>query len=151
MKTAFISESTLTSFDPDCKTILEADSSEYITESIFFQFNNKGVLRPCIYFLKKNSSAECNYKIYDKKLLAVIHYLQEWDAELHSVKKFTVITDYKNLKYFTQLWKLSKQYVKWLIFLSRYNMTMKYHPESENNYADTLFWKDQNNLNKKNE
>ena len=102
LKTAFISESTLTLFDPDYKTILEANSSEYTTEDILSQFDNKGVLRLYTYFLKKNSSVKCNYKIHNKKLLAVIHCLQKWDTELHSVKKFIIITDYKNLKYFTQ-------------------------------------------------
>ena len=139
MKTAFVSESILTSFNPDCETILEADSSEYITGDVLSQFNNKGVLKSCMYFLKKNSSVEYNYKIYDKKLLIVIYYLQKWDTELHSVKKFIVITDYKNLKYFTQFWKLSKWHVRWLIFLNRYNMTMKYCFKLENSCIDVLF------------
>ena len=151
LKTAFISEPILTSFNPDCKTILEADLSEYITEGILSQFNNKGVLKPCMYFSKKNSSVKCNYKIHDKELLTVIYYLQKWNAELCSVKKFIVITNHKNLKYFTQSQKLSKQHVRWLIFLSRYNMTMKYHLKLKNSHTDTLFQKDQNNLNKKNE
>ena len=102
MKIAFVSKSTLTSFDFNHKIILKINSSEYITESVLSQFDNKGVLRLCTYFLKKNSSAECNYKIHNKELLTVIYCLQEWDSELHSVKEFTVITDYKNLKYFTQ-------------------------------------------------
>ena len=41
--------------------------------------------------------------------------------------------------------------MKWLIFLNRYNMTIKYHLRSENNCVDALSWRDQNNLNKKNE
>ena len=72
MKTAFVSEFTLILFNSDYKTILEADLSEYTTEGVLFQFNDKGVLRLCMYFLKKNSSAECNYKIHNKKLLMVI-------------------------------------------------------------------------------
>ncbi|EDN06519.1 predicted protein [Histoplasma mississippiense (nom. inval.)] len=44
------------------------------------------------------SSAECNYEIYDKKLLAIIQCLDEWKSELMSVEKFK---DHKNLKYFT--------------------------------------------------
>ena len=94
---------------------------------------------------------KCNYKIHDKELLTVIYYLQKWNTELHSVKKFTVITNHKNLKYFMQLQKLSEWYVKWLIFLSRYNMTMKYYPESENSCADTLFWRNQDNPDEKDE
>ena len=131
--------------------ILEADSLKYTTEDVLSQFNDKGVLRSCVYFLKKNSSAECNYKIHNKKVLVVIHCLQEWDSELHSVKEFTVITDHKNLKYFTQPQKLSKQHMRWSIFLSRYNMTMKYHSESKNNCADALSQKNQDNLNEKDE
>ena len=138
LKTAFVSESILVLFNLDHKTILKADLSEYTTEGIFFQFDNKGILRSYIYFSKKNSSAECNYKIHDKKLLIVIHCLQKWDTELHSVKEFTIIINYKNLKYFMQFQKLSKQYVKWLIFLSRYNITMQYCSELKNSYTDTL-------------
>ena len=104
-----------------------------------------------MYFSKKNSSAECNYKIHNKKLLAVIHCLQEWDSELHLMKEFTVIMNHKNLEYFTQPWKLSEWYVRWSIFLSRYNMTMRYHLELKNSYADVLFWRNQNNSNEKDE
>ena len=49
---------------------------------VLLQYNNKGFLRLCIYFLKKNSPAEYNYEIYNKKLLTVIQYLKEWNAEL---------------------------------------------------------------------
>ena len=59
--------------------------------------------------------------------------------------------NHKNLKYFTQLWKLSEQYMRWSIFLSRYNMTIKYHFKSENSYVNALFWRDQDNSDEKNE
>ena len=151
MKTAFVSEPILTLFNLNHKTILKVNSLKYIIESVLSQFDNKNVLKSCTYFLKKNSSAECNYKIYNKKLLTVIYYLQKWDTELHSIKKFTVITDHKNLKYFTQFWKLNKWYVRWLIFLSRYNMTMKYCFESENSHTDILFQRNQDNFDEKDE
>ena len=151
MKTAFVFKSTLTLFNSDCKTILKTDSSEYITKNVLFQFNNKSVLKLCMYFLKKNSSMKYNYKIHNKKLLIVIYYLQKWNAELYLMKKFTVIMNHKNLKYFTQFQKLSKQYVRWSIFLNRYNMTMKYYFELKNSHTDILFWRNQNNFDEKNE
>jgi hypothetical protein len=40
------------------------------------------------YYSKKNSSAKYNYKIYDKEMLAIIQCLEEWDADLRSVKSF---------------------------------------------------------------
>ena len=75
LKTAFISESTLTLFNSDCETILKTNLSGYTTGNVLSQFDNKSVLKSCMYFLKKNSSVKCNYKIHDKKLLIIIHYL----------------------------------------------------------------------------
>lgn len=52
---------------------------------------------------KKMSSAECNYEIYNKKLLAIIQALEEWRPKLAeiSIEDLTnMITDHKNLKYF---------------------------------------------------
>lgn len=37
-----------------------------------------GVLRLVVYFSKKISPAECNYMIYDKKLLAIIKRFETW-------------------------------------------------------------------------
>ena len=44
---------------------------------------------------------ECNYEIYDKKLLIIIKIFEKWKFELKNFKFFIqVIIDYKNLKYF---------------------------------------------------
>ena len=57
-------------------SIVEADSSDYVTGGILSQYNEDGVLHPVVYFLKWLSPAECNYKIYDKELLAIIRYFE---------------------------------------------------------------------------
>ena len=54
-----------------------------------------------VYYLKKYIPAESNYKIYNKELLIIIHYLKVWDTELRNIfKGFNIITDHKNIKYF---------------------------------------------------
>ena len=54
------------------------------------------------FFNKNHAPAECNYKIYDKKLLAEVRMFEEWRAELQSVANpVKVLTDHKNLEYFT--------------------------------------------------
>ena len=54
-----------------------------------------------VYYLKKHTPVKSNYKIYNKELLAIMHYLKVWDAELRSVfKGFDIITDHKNIEYF---------------------------------------------------
>jgi hypothetical protein len=42
-------------------------------------------------------------------LLAIIRCLEEWDAELRSVKSFTVLIDHKNLEYFMKIRRLNEQ------------------------------------------
>jgi hypothetical protein len=50
------------------------------------------------YFSKKLFSAESNYEIHDKKLLAIIRAMEEWRKELIEVKDpFIVLFDHKNL------------------------------------------------------
>jgi hypothetical protein len=63
---------------------------------------------PCAFFSKKNNPIEYNYKIYDKELLAIIQYLEEWDTELRGVDKFEILTNHKNLEYFIIVRKLTE-------------------------------------------
>jgi len=53
-------------------SVVKADLSDYVTGGILSQYNEEGVLHPMAYFSKWLSPAECNYKIYDKELLAII-------------------------------------------------------------------------------
>ena len=57
---------------------------EYLSCKVFGQaiyrhvtYNKKGVLYPIAYFLKQLSLAKCNYKIYNKELLAIIRYFKQ--------------------------------------------------------------------------
>jgi hypothetical protein len=75
------------------------------------------------YFSAKHSAAECNYEIYDKKLLAIIKCLEKWRPKLQSINEpFGILTDHKNLKYFTIIKLLNQKQVlldnlvsKWVI------------------------------------
>ncbi len=85
------------------------DASNWATGGVLSQYNDNSDLRPCAYFLKKNLPVECNYDIYNKELLTVIRCLEEWDAELRSVKPFIILTDYKNLEHFMKVRRLNKR------------------------------------------
>ena len=59
------------------------------------------MLYSVIYFFTYMSPAECNYNIYNKKLLIIIHIFKEWRSELEdATEQIQVIINYKNLKYF---------------------------------------------------
>lgn len=61
----------LAHYDLSLKMWIEIDASNFVIAEILSQMHN-GMLKPVAYFLKKMMPAECNYMIYDKKLLAVV-------------------------------------------------------------------------------
>jgi len=143
LKEIFITEPTLTTFDSERDTVLECDSSGYAVGGVLSQYDNEGILRTCAYFSKKNNAHECNYEIHDKELLAVVRCLEEWDAELRSVKSFKVITDHKNLEYFMKPKMLNERQIRWAALLSRFNMEILYRPGKQNVRADALSRREQ--------
>ncbi len=78
MTEAFI----LRHFDQNKKTILEINSFNYVNDDILSQYDDEETLHLMIYYSKNLSLIECNYKIYDKKLLAIIHVFKHWWFEL---------------------------------------------------------------------
>ena len=58
-------------------SVIEANSSNYVTRGILSQYNKDRVLHPIIYFLKRLNPAKYNYEIYNKELLAIIKYFKQ--------------------------------------------------------------------------
>jgi hypothetical protein len=62
------------------------------------------------FYSKNMASAECNYEIYNKELLAIIRYLKHWRSELKNIDiLIKVFTDHKNLEYFIIIKELSRR------------------------------------------
>lgn len=128
LKKIFVSTSMLMQFDSDHETVVKTDSSEYCVSEILFQWIER-VLRSCAYYSKKNQFAECNYEIYDKKMLVIIWCLEEWETELKSMRKFKILTDHKNLEYFIILRKLSERQMHWQLILSKFRSIIQHQSE----------------------
>ena len=143
LKQRFISDPVLAAFDPDRETVLETDASNWATGGVLSQYDDDHDLRPCAYFSKKNLPAECNYDIHDKELLAVIRCLEEWDAELRSVKSFTILTDHKNLEHFMKTRRLNERQMRWAEVLARYCFKLSYRPGTLASRPDALSRREQ--------
>jgi hypothetical protein len=143
LKRMFISGPILSPFEHHRTTVIETDSSGWCIGGTLFQEDDEGMLRPCAYYSKKNSSAECNYEIYDKEMLAIVRCLGEWDADLRSVESFQIRTDHKNLEYFMSVQKLTERQMRWSLILSKYNFTISYIKGKDNPMADALSRRDQ--------
>ncbi len=53
--------------------MIEINASSYVFENILSQYNENEILHSVAYFLKKHNSVKCNYEIYDKKLMIIVH------------------------------------------------------------------------------
>ena len=71
LKQAFTTGPVLLHFDSALETWVKKDASDFVTAEVLLQMHDS-VLRPVAFFFKKMTPAECNYMIYDKKLLAIV-------------------------------------------------------------------------------
>ncbi len=72
MKKCMIETSILRHFDQTRETILEINSFNYVNNEVLSQYDDEKVLHSIVFYSKNMFSAECNYEIYDKKLLIII-------------------------------------------------------------------------------
>jgi hypothetical protein len=139
LKKRVIEAFVLSYFSSELETFLESDSFDYVSIGILSQKENDDLIRSVTYFSKTLFSAECNYEIYDKELLAIIRCFEQWRAELQSMKTFTnVLIDHKSLKYFMIIKKLNKRQARWAKFLAEFDFKIAYQSEKKNDKANSL-------------
>jgi predicted aspartyl protease len=128
LKAAFMAGPILAQWNPDRETVVEADCSGGALGGCLSQ-RIDGVLHPVAYHSATLTPEQRNYTIHDKELTAVVKCIEAWAAELQSVRDpFTVLTDHKNLEYFTSSRTLSERQHRWSEFLSRFRYQLQYRP-----------------------
>ena len=86
---------------------MKTDISQYIIDSVLFQYGDNGSLCPVAFYSKNMLSIEYNYHIYNKELLIIIKCLKNWRPELEMIHDFfEVLTDNQALKHFKTVQKL---------------------------------------------
>ena len=100
-KDALFKTPVLAHFNLNKKTVLETNTSQYITDNVLSQYSDDGSLCSVIFYNKNMLPTKCNYHIYDKELLIIIKYLKNWRSELEmTYNSFEVLTDNQALKHF---------------------------------------------------
>ena len=120
-------------FDRSKKIILKIDVFDYINDEVLFQYDDEKVLHFVTFFSKNMMSVECNYEIYDKKLLIIIRCLKHWRLEL----KFTdilmkIFSDHKVLKIFMTSKNFTRRQTRWVEILFEYNFKIMYQSDFRN-------------------
>jgi hypothetical protein len=139
LKSAFQTNCIL--IQPDCNKqfYLECDASDYALGAVLSQKDESGVLRPVGFYSRKFSSAEINYEIYDKELLAIIEGFKNWRHYcIGTHQPVIVFTDHNNLRYFMTSRHLNRRQARWSLFLADYNFELIVRPGSEQVVSDAL-------------
>lgn len=93
--------------------------------------------RPIAFDLMQLKTAEKNYPVHEKELLAVICALKKWRSDLLGIH-FYVYTDHHTLENFDMQKDLSRRQLCWQEFLSQYDLTITYIRSEDNTVADAL-------------
>uniref|UniRef100_A0A4W5NFV0 ribonuclease H n=1 Tax=Hucho hucho TaxID=62062 RepID=A0A4W5NFV0_9TELE len=118
LKALFTSAPVLPHPDPSLAFIVEVDASEAGIGAMLSQLSGTPPkLRPCAFVSKKLSSAERNYDVGDRELLAVVKALKAWRHWLEGAKHpFFIWTDHRNLEYIWAARRLNPRQARWAMF-----------------------------------
>jgi hypothetical protein len=131
LKMAFIFTPILIHPDPTKLFIVETNASDFALRAILSQFGIDGLLHPVAFYSWKLITAEINYQVYDKELLAIITAFEQWRPYLAGVQhRVQVLIEHKNLLYFTTTRTLNRRQARWSIFLADFDFEIQYQPNT---------------------
>jgi RNase H-like domain found in reverse transcriptase/Reverse transcriptase (RNA-dependent DNA polymerase) len=110
LKSTFVLVPVLCHFNPKLHIILETNVSDYIIATILSQVNENNEIHPVAFCSCSMQHTKLNYNIHDKELLVVFDTFCTWHTYLEgTVHTISVVTDHKNLEYFTSTKLLTHQ------------------------------------------
>ena len=128
LKAKFTSAPILSHFVPGRPIILETDASDYAIAAVLSQETDDGV-HPVAFHSRTLSAPERNYDTHDKELLAIFEAFRIWRHYLEGAgKPIDVVTDHKNLEYFSSTRMLTRRQVRWSEYLCAFNMVVRFRP-----------------------
>ena len=123
LKSAFTSAQVLMSWEPDEPLIVEMDASNYALGAILSIISDSSNIHPIAFCSCTFTSPKQNYNTHDKELLTIFDAFQVWQHYLEgSGMPINVVTNHKNLEYFSTTKILTCWQVWWSEFLSRFNL-----------------------------
>ncbi|GJP39243.1 hypothetical protein CLOM_g23634 [Closterium sp. NIES-68] len=122
--------------DPERPFEVITDASDIAIGAVLMQDFGNG-LQPIAYESRKMQSAESNYPVHVKEMLAIVHAFKIWRCYLTGAD-VTVGTDHKSLQYLRAQPNLNPQQICWLDYPES-NFTYKItYEKGANNIADAL-------------
>ena len=119
--------------------IVKTDASDYAIAAIFSIILPNGEIHPVAFHSRTLTTSELNYDTHDKELLAIFEAFQKWRHYLEgSTSPVDIVTDHKNLEYFSTTKLLTRRQDRWSEFLSQFNLVIHFHPGKLGTKPDAL-------------
>jgi len=139
LKQAFTTAPILTHFIPDSPITVETDASDYAVAGILSITCADGELRPVAFYSRTLTAPELNYDTHDKELLAIFEAFRSWRHYLEgSATPVDIVTDHKNLEYFSTSKVLTRRQARWSEFLSQFHLVIRFRPSKLGAKPDAL-------------
>ena len=127
LKQAFTTAPILAHWFPGTPLIIEMDALDYALTAILSTISLTNSEIHLITFHSQTFTLP--YDIHDKELLAIFEAFKIWRHYLTgSLTPVDVVTDHKNLEYFSITKLLTCRQVRWSEFLCQFNLIICFHP-----------------------
>src|SRR4029077_20750676 len=114
---------------PNAPIIIETDASDYAISGILSICCADDKIRLVTFWSQTLMALELNYDTHDKELLAIYKAFRSWRHYLEGSGSPTdVVTDHKNLEYFSTMKLLTQRQARWSEFLLQFNMIVHFRP-----------------------
>src|SRR3979490_7180 len=139
LKAAFTTAPILHHWEPDRALVMETDASDYALAAILSVIDSEGKICPLAFHSRTFTAPKLNYDVHDKELLAIFEVFKHWRHYLEgSAELIDVVTDHKNLEYFSTTKVLTHQQARWSEYLSQFNLTIQFCPRKLGTKPDAL-------------
>jgi len=139
LKQAFTSAPILTHWVPNAQLVVETDASDYVLTAILFIMTKDNEIHPIAFYSRMFSAPELNYDVHNKELLAIFEAFKMWRHYLEgSASAIDIVTDHKNLEYFSTTKILTRRQARWLEYLSQFNLVIRFCPRHLGTKPDAL-------------
>ena len=125
--------------DPTRPFQVETDAAVFAIGVVLSQPDNEGTLHLVAFYSRKFTAPEINYPVYDKELATIISAFTEWRPYLVGAQhRIQVLTDHKNLIYFTTSRTLNRRQARWSFFLADYDFEILFRLGVQHGKVDAL-------------
>ena len=118
---------------------METDALDYAFTAILSIVNEGNKVHPVAFHSCTFTTVKLNYDTYNKKLLAIFEAFKIWWHYLEGLAyPINIVTDHKNLEYFSTTKVLTQRQVRWSEYLSQFNLVIRFRPGRLGTKPDAL-------------